>query len=273
MKKIKFTVLTNIYYKDKPEYVQEALNSIYDQTLKADELILVIDGEIPNELEEVVRKNKNKIDKIIRLESNQGLGLARRRGVLESSYDYVAIMDSDDVAVENRFEMQVLKFLEDETLDIVGGQIEEFDNVTKEVIGKRIVPLVHLEIVRYMKKRCPLNHVTVMFKKNKVLEAGNYEELHFNEDFYLWIRMYLANAKFSNLSETLVNVRVDKETYNRRGGMKYYKSEKEVFRFMKKNKIINFCNYLSAMSKRFILQVLLPNKLRGYIFRKFARKK
>ena len=70
----------------------------------------------------------------------------------------------------------------------------------------------------------------------------------------------------------MCNVRVGKEMYQRRGGLKYFRSEKALQKFMKKNKIIGFGTYFVNVTKRFIVQVLLPNKLRGWVFKKFARK-
>ena len=115
--------------------------------------------------------------------------------------------------------------------------------------------------------------MTVMFKKSEVEKAGGYLDWHYNEDSYLWVRMYLAGCKFYNIQENLVNVRVGKDMYRRRGGYKYYKSEKKLQKFMLKNKIINFPRYIYNVIIRFILQVLITNNLRGLIYKKFARKK
>ena len=67
--------------------------------------------------------------------------------------------------------------------------------------------------------------MTVMFRKDKILSVGNYIDWHYNEDYYLWIRLFLAGCQFANLPEVLVNVRVGKEMYQRRGGWKYFLSE------------------------------------------------
>lgn len=273
MSDFKFSVITNIYHNDNPGYFQTSLDSIFNQTIKANEIILVIDGEIPEQLNDVVISNENKIDKIIRLEKNVGLGIARKIGVESCKYDYIAIMDSDDTSVLNRFELQKQSFLEDEEIDIIGGQIREFNTDTDKIVGYRIVPESHNEIIDYIKKRCPLNHMTVMFKKQSVLNAGNYMDLHYNEDYYLWIRMFLKNSKFKNLNKILVDVRVNNNTYDRRGGRKYFKSEIYLQKYMRENNLISNTRYLTNYIKRFIIQIILPSKIRGLIFKKIARNK
>ena len=117
-----------------------------------------------------------------------------------------------------------------------------------------------------------MNLVTVMFKKESVERVGGFIDWYCEEDYYLWIRMALANMQFANVDEILVNVRVGKEMYQRRGGWKYFKSEARLQRYMKQNRIIGFGTYFMNITKRLIVQVLLPNKLRGWVFRKFARR-
>lgn len=122
-----------------------------------------------------------------------------------------------------------------------------------------------------MKKRCAMNHVTVMFKKSSVQKAGGYIELFCNEDYYLWIRMCLKNCKFANTGTNLVNVRVGDDMYQRRGGKKYFKSEMQIQRFMLKQGFISLYQFIINSMKRFCVQILLPNKLRGKVYQIFAR--
>ena len=112
-----------------------------------------------------------------------------------------------------------------------------------------------------------------MFRKQAVLNAGNYLDWFWNEDYYLWVRMMISKCRFANLPEVLVNVRSGEEQYARRGGIKYFKSEVGIQRYMLDNQIINFFwgGYLINVAKRLIVQVLLPNKIRGWVFRTFAR--
>ncbi len=269
---MKFSVAMCVYKNDNPEHFKRAVESIVNQTMKPAEIILVVDGPIADELEKAIKgfENSNTL-KAIYLQENVGLGNALKIAVEHCENEIIARMDADDISVKNRFEQQ-LEFFENNTdLDIVGGDIAEFVNQEDDIISKRAVPTAHSDICEYMRKRCPFNHMTVMFKKQAVIDAGGYLDWHFNEDYYLWIRMLLNKCKFGNTGTTLVKVRVGEEMYARRGGWKYFKSEARLQKFMFNKKIIGFVRYLINLSERLILQVLMPNKIREFVFKKFAR--
>ena len=273
MENLKFSVSMCVYGKDNPAWFETAVESILNQTAKPDEVVLVVDGPVPDALNQIIEKYEA-LDffHIIRFAENQGHGNARRAGLEACTHELVALMDADDISRPERFEKQLARFGEDPALSIVGGNIAEFIDTPENAVGFRIVPNADEEIKAYMKKRCPFNQVTVMFKKNDVQAVGGYIDWFWEEDYYLWLRMYLAGQRFANVDGVLVDVRVGKEMYQRRGGMKYFKSEAKLQKFMRKNKIIGFGTYFMNVTKRLIVQVLLPNRLRGWVFQKFARK-
>ena len=90
---------------------------------------------------------------------------------------------------------------------------------------------------------------------------------------YLWIRMALNGNRFANLPDTLVNVRVGEDMYQRRGGVKYFMSEAELQCFMLRHKMIGFGRYGVNVVERFVVQVLIPNRIRSWVFQNFARGK
>lgn len=269
----KFSVSMCVYMGDNPQHFDTALKSIFTQTVLPDEVVLVVDGPVSEKTNSVIEKYQweNEFFKVIRLEENVGHGNARRAGLKSCNCDIVALMDADDICIPQRFEKQIKEFEKDSELDIVGGQITEFIDDVSNVVGVRNVPCDDNEIKEYMKKRCPMNQMTVMFKKSSVERAGGYIDWFCEEDYYLWLRMGMNNMKFKNLSETLVNVRVGKEMYMRRGGLKYFKSEAKLQGFMLKNRIIGLPRYIINVSQRLVLQVLMPNSIRGWAFKKFAR--
>ncbi len=270
----KFSVSMCVYGGDNPEHFEIALGSVFNQTLMPDEVVLVVDGPVPDTLNKVISKfEEYSIFKVIRLAQNVGHGNARRTGLEACSYEYVAIMDADDVCVNTRFEKQILAFKNNNDLTIVGGMIEEFINDISNVVGIRRVPQADSDIKDYMKKRCPMNQQTVMFKKSLVQAVGGYIDWYCDEDYYLWLRLALNKCKFMNINETLVYVRVGNEMYQRRGGYKYFKSEAKLQAFMLKNKVISLPRYCINVGERLILQVLMPNTIRGWVFKKFARDK
>lgn len=156
--------------------------------------------------------------KTIHLPQNRGHGDARRISLENCRNELIALMDADDISRPYRFEKQLAEFKKNEKLDIVGGQITEFVGQPTNITGKREVPESDADIKIYMKKRCPMNQVSVMFKKSFVQAVGGYIDWFCEEDYYLWIRMMEANGVFANMPETLVNVRVGDETSSRRGG-------------------------------------------------------
>ena len=272
MKTPNISVLMSTYKNDQKEHLSEAIDSILKQTLKPAEIVIVIDGEIPKPNKKLLEEYKKTYGQIrtIELKNNMGLGLALRRGLQECKYDIIARMDSDDISRPDRLELEY-KTLTAEGVDIVGSNITEFIGEKGNIISKRNVPENDKDIKDYLKTRCPMNHMTVMFRKKSVLNAGNYEHFPYNEDYILWIKMAEKNMKFHNVQDTLVNVRVGKDMYARRGGIKYYRSEKAIQKYLKIHGIINYPTYILNCIKRFIIQVIIPSKVRGIIFRKFAR--
>ncbi len=272
----RFSVCTSVYKNDKPEYVRIALDSMLEnQTVKPDEIVLVQDGPVQTELSVLLNEYVGKygdVMNIIRLEKNGGLGNALKLGVENAKYDIIARMDSDDICFPDRFEKQLTFLEENPKCDIVGGQITEFIDQPSNIVGKREVPLSNEDIYEYMKSRCAFNHPTVMFRKQAVLEAGNYQDWFWNEDYYMWIRMMKNHCVMANLPDVLVNMRSGIDQYGRRGGVKYFKSEIGIKKLMLDNGMISKKDYCVNYVERLIIQLLLPNKVRGWVFRRFARK-
>lgn len=243
MGNIDFSVAMSVYKSDDATFFKRSLVSITEeQTVKPSEIVLVVDGPVGEDINSVIAEYEEKYEffKTVRLEENAGLGNALKIAVENCSYELVARMDSDDVAVSDRFEQQ-LRFFEndgDNGIDLVGGDVVEFIDDEQNKVSKRDVPTSHAEIVEFMKSRCPFNHPTVMFRKSVVLSVGGYMDWHWNEDYYLWIRMYLGGAKFANTGTVLVNMRSGEDMYSRRGGKRYFESEKKIHKLMLDNKII-----------------------------------
>lgn len=267
----KYSVLMSLYKKEKPAYLRLAIDSMLNQTVKPDEIVLVEDGPLTEELYTVLDEYGDKLTRV-RNEKNLGLGLALNVGLKVCRNELVARMDTDDISKPERCAEQLRYFEQHPETDIVGGDIAEFIGDKSNTVGTRVVPQTNEEIREYMKKRCALNHMSVMYKKTSVQAAGGYQDWFWNEDYYLWIRMWLNGAVFANTGTVLVDVRVGEEMYQRRGGEKYFKSEKGLQDYMLEHKMINRTTYLENVAKRFIVQKMLPNSVRGWVFRTFARK-
>jgi glycosyltransferase involved in cell wall biosynthesis len=273
---LRYSVLMSVYAKEKPEYFRLALDSMINQTAKPDEIVIVQDGPLPKDLYNTVWSYSERYPELIKIivsEKNIGLGLALNLGLQHCRNDLVARMDTDDISKPERCEKQLKMFSQNPKLGVVGSDICEFIDKLENVIARRIVPRRHQEIAKYMKRRCPFNHMTVMFRKSIVQASGGYQHLPYNEDYYLWTRMYLNDVIFANTGTNLVYVRVGKEMYRRRGGIKYFKSEYRLQRFMYEKSIISAGQFLINVSQRLVVQLVLPNSIRGWVFQKFAREK
>lgn len=270
-----FSVITSVYKNDKPDYVRVALDSmLVHQNVKPYEIVLVQDGPVPDGLSTLLQEYEAKypsVMHIIQLEKNGGLGNALRLGVENARYDICARMDSDDICLPDRFEKQLAYLEAHPECDIVGGQMTEFIDTPDNIVGRREVPLSNDEIYEFMKSRCALNHVTVMFRKQSVLNVGNYQDWFWNEDYYLWVRMMMASCKFANIPDVAVNVRSGADQYARRGGKKYFDSEIGIKKLMLKEGMITKTQFAINYIERFIIQLMLPNVVRGWVFRTFAR--
>lgn len=270
----KISVVMSVYKNDLAKNFEIAINSILNQTLKPNEIVLVIDGPVPNDTEELLSKyKKNNLFNIIRFEENKGLGTALKVGVENAKYPIIARMDSDDIALPERFEKQINYLKENPEVDIVGAFGIEFIDEPENVFSEKVVPVTDKEIKEYLKKRNPFNHMTVTMKKSKVLESGNYQDWYYAEDYYMWLRLYLNGANFYNIPEVLTKIRINEDTFARRHGLKYFKSIKNLFKFMRKNKIIGFFAYIKNIIIRFIGHVLIPKKIKNKMYSKFLRKK
>ena len=272
----RFSVITSVYKNDKPDFVRVALDSmLVHQSVKPGEIVLVQDGIVPDGLSLLLSEYESKYPEvmhIIRLDKNGGLGNALKLGVENAKYDICARMDSDDICMPDRFEKQLAYLESHPECDIVGGQMTEFIDTPDNIVGRREVPLTNKEIYEFMKSRCALNHVTVMFRKEAVLKAGNYQDWFWNEDYYLWVRMMMVGCRFANIPDVAVNVRSGADQYARRGGKKYFDSEIGIKKLMLEQGMITRKEYIVNYIQRFIIQLMLPNSIRGWVFRTFARK-
>ena len=222
---IKFSVLMSVYFKESPSYLEAALSSVFTQTVMPDEVVLVEDGPLTSELDETINKFEQEyptILKLVKFETNRGLGQALHDGLLECSNEIVFRMDTDDIAHKNRFEKQ-LKIFKEKNVDAVGSNITEFDESMTNITSHRIVPEQDEDIKKMAKFRNPINHMTIAFKKQAVIDSGNYLDMMYFEDYYLWVRMMSKGYTFYNIQEELIDVRGGNDMIKRRGGKKYIK--------------------------------------------------
>lgn len=226
---ISFSVLLSIYKNEKPHFLHESLNSITElQILKPNEIILVKDGLLTEELDEVILFWENEypnIIKVISLDKNIGLGKALNEGLKYCSHTWVFRMDTDDIIVSDRFLKQITFIKDNPNTALLGSGVKEFNPLQTVSLGYKSVPTTLVEIKNYLKKRNPFNHMTLAFKKEDILEVGGYQHHLYMEDYNLWLRVIAAGFKVANIDEPLVKVRAGDSMVSRRKGLSYIKSE------------------------------------------------
>lgn len=274
MRSADVSLLMSVYIKEKPEYFKQSLKSALDQTIKVKEIVLILDGPITTELQDVIidfKRDNLEILKVVPLENNVGLGKALAIGVEICKYDLIARMDTDDIMLPDRIEKQYSEFINDSELAIIGSNIDEFYDSPENIVGRRIVPETNEEIINFSKKRNPFNHMTVMFKKKAVLGVGNYQPMAGFEDYYLWVRLLKAGYKGKNIQESLVYARTGEGMYARRGGKKYFVDGLKGRKAIYNAGLGTMSDYLISCSAHIIVS-LLPNKIRGQIYERKLRK-
>lgn len=248
----------SIYYKDKAEYFNRCMQSIWDeQSIKPNEIILVLDGKLTDELNKAIKKWQDKLGnvfKTIPLEKNLGTGKAKNIGLKKCNYNLVAIMDTDDIAYPKRFEKQ-LKIFQNINIDVCSSWISEFEDDENNIISFRKLPKYHNEIVNFAKKRMPVNHPATMYKKDIALKAGGYKHMLWFEDYYLMVRMILNGAKFYNIPEPLVNMRVGYGQLERRRGLKYILEEANFLKELNDIGFIAKSEYLRNLILRSVVRI------------------
>lgn len=190
-----YSVLMSVYVKERPDYLRQAMESIRTQTVPTDDFVLVCDGPLNDELDIVIKEEQQKFGNVLhvkRLQENGGLGRALNEGLKICKNEIIARMDSDDLSRPDRCEKQLRLFMTIPDLDFSSGTVSEFESDPDNCTGKRALPITYEEIKRYSRKRNPMNHPCVMFRKTSVISSGGYREtFHLFEDYYLWIRMLM----------------------------------------------------------------------------------
>lgn len=264
-----YSVLMSVYYKEKPEYLKQAIESIQQQTVPTNDFVLVCDGPLNSRLEMVIaqkQKEMGAILHIVRLAKNSGLGNALNEGLRYCKNELVARMDSDDISTAERCEKQVMAFRSDDTLSLLSGSVLEFVETPMKCMGLRKVPLSEREIKRFSKKRNPINHPCVMFLKSAVEKVGGYnEKFHLFEDYHLWIRMLQSGLKVKNISDILLYMRTSSDMYLRRGGWKYAKDMIRFHWWMYRCGWSNFWDFCTGAIPHAVVCVM-PNKVRKKIY-------
>lgn len=269
---MQFSLLLPVYYGDQADWLALALESVQKQSRLPDEVILIEDGPLTKKLADTIEKFKKLLPlKIVKIEKNQGLATALNYGLKHAKFDFVARFDADDICLPDRFQKQIDFLSKNPEIDLVGGLCKEFIVGEPSFSRQKEHPQEHKKIVELAKKRNPINHTTVFFRKSAVIKSGCYDNFFSMEDYHLWVKMILNGYQLSNIPETLVLQRVSKEVFQRRGGLNYLKTELKLNSFFLSVDFINIYEFIRNLIIRLILR-MSPSFCRKIIYNLIRKK-
>jgi glycosyltransferase involved in cell wall biosynthesis len=264
-----FCVLMPIYYGDKPKLLDKAINSVFKNSICPKHLYLIIDGQISPNLNLIILKYKkifNSKIRIYKLKKNFGLSYALNYGLKKIKEEIVIRADADDINMKERFRYLLNKIYED--YDIVGSNIIEYSNNNKYFVKK--VPSSQADIASFIKYRNPFNHMSVAYRKSKILKLGGYPSLYFFEDYALWAKAIKSKLKVTNLNKTLVKVFVNNNFYKRRGGLKYLRYVINFQRFLLDQEINSKKTFFFNCIIRGFFSII-SNNVRSFFYKRLLR--
>jgi glycosyltransferase involved in cell wall biosynthesis len=262
-----FSVLISVYSKESPAYFNEAFQSIWvQQTLKPDQIVLVKDGPLTPELDDEIARWQEELGDlltVVRLPTNVGLGAALNAGLPHCRFDLVARMDTDDISLPDRFEKQVAFMQTNPDVVASSAFIEEFDETGQGVFVRRL-PEGHKEILRFSKKRCPLSHPVVMYRRDAVLAVGGYPPF-FPEDSALWSLLIVRGYRLTNIPDVLLRMRTSRDFIHRRG-LAFLKGEIKLLGYQKRIGFLTLPQYWMNLAIRIGIR-LPPAFVRRWLYK------
>ena len=244
------SVLISVYQSEKADYLNRALESVWDdQTLKPNQIVLVEDGTLGEALRDVVDSWKEKLGDVLTIvknETNLGLTKSLNRGLQKVTTDLVARMDSDDISTPQRFELQMKYMEQHPDIDVLGGSLQEFDD-ENSCLNVRHYPLTHEDVLKTMYKVCPVAHPTVMMRKRMFDSGLKYNEKYrMSQDIALWYDAVIAGFHIANIEEITILFRRANDVYKRRSRVKAWNE---------------FCIYMNGIKRlygMFTLKYIYP---------------
>lgn len=270
----RYSVLMSVYAKERSDYLDLAIQSMLSQSLKPTEFVIVCDGPLPKELNDILDKyldNKRTKFKYIRLKENVGLGSALAIGIHHCEHEWIARMDSDDYCFSTRIEKQMNVLDCNPSIGMIGTNVAEFFDDPNDEISKVTLPETNEEIIKYSRRRCAFRHPSLLFRKQEVLNAGNYSsKFYLFEDMDLLGRMIANGCVCHNVQEYLTRVRISRDFYKRRGGVKYLAAMVSVKWMLVEIGVSSIFDFLISAGGQSLVCVM-PNKLRQIFYMKFLR--
>ncbi|WP_417692159.1 glycosyltransferase [Roseibium sp.] len=203
------SVIIPIY--DRVAELEEAIESILGQTISAFELLLVTDGSPEPTMAVVNKYRKHPKVRIFEFPTASGNAVrGRNKGILEARGEFIAFLDSDDIAFPDRLEKSLV-YLQQSGADVVYGAWEALIDGTRDIPDIRNGQVIQSPnaTLALLEKHCVPSQSTVMLRKSALQAAGPLKRsMEYREDHELWARLAFHGAQFRALREPLVKIRL-----------------------------------------------------------------
>jgi hypothetical protein len=208
----KVTVIMTTYNSEK--YLSRAINSILNQTFSDFEL-LIVDDDSADQTGEIIASFVDPRIRLIINRERRGVAYAREIALEQSQGEYIAILDSDDIALSDRLQVQTDYLNYHYDVNLVGSAFEIIDE--NDVLLSTYIPATSPLAIKWeLLFKDVIGHSTVMFRRAVALKLGGYDP-HFlvAEDFDLWVR-FAAYGKIAQLGQPLVQWRFTAQSMQNR---------------------------------------------------------
>ena len=198
------SVLMTVYNGE--EFLAQAIGSILNQTFEDFEFVIVDNASTDTSLEIVESFHDSRI-RLVRNMMNLGQTKALNIGLHQSRGEYIARIDADDLALQQRLEMQV-RFLEvHPEVAVIGSHVRLIDS-EGQYLYTQLFPVMPHDVVWTSLFTTPVAHSAVVMRRDVVREVGGYDEnFSRRQDHALWSKLINSGYLVTNLSETLVSIR------------------------------------------------------------------
>ena len=272
----KYSVLMSVYSKDNPEYLRLAIDSMLNQTVPPEQYVVVEDGPLADELKEVIQEYERyypTLFTIVKIPQNKGLPNALNEGLKACRNEFVARMDADDISLPERCKKELAFFEQYSELDICGCNIAEFYETPDNIRTYRIVPSEYEDIKKFLRRRTPFNHPTVMYKKSSVLRNGGYSvEILRKQDYDLFSRMIVNGSYARNVDDVLFLFRANENNFARRKSKTTLKNAFRVYWRHYKRGGCSLADFI-IMASGEVIFFITPIKIMKFLSDKLLREK
>ena len=266
----KVSVIMSVY-NEPDEYLQEAIESILNQTFGDFEFIVINDNPENERIKQTLRKYSLKDSRILIIFNKENLGLTKslNKGLLVAKGKYIARMDANDIAMPGRLGKQV-DFMENNAEIGIVGTGHYFINEKGEIIDKKVPPLQDDDLRKLLIKHNTFCHSSIMIRKEVLEKIGFYDDNWKSaQDYELYFRI-AKYFKLANLEQPLLYWRVNKDSIS------FFKSKEQIknalraqLKAIKERQYpIYCCLYLIRPITSMIIPCFIKKIIKKYILRR-----